>query len=54
MKTSGSNNITRKVGITVALKFENCNINVTAGKKLMSSCSIFFCDPLEDKIVYII
>jgi hypothetical protein len=32
MKTSGSNNITRKVGITVALKFKNCNMNVTAGK----------------------
>jgi hypothetical protein len=32
MKTSGSNNVTRKVGITVALKFENCNMNVTAGK----------------------
>jgi hypothetical protein len=41
MKTSSTNNITREVRITVALKFENCNFNVTAGKK-MSSCPIFF------------
>jgi hypothetical protein len=27
MKISSTNNITRKVGIIVALKFENCNIN---------------------------
>jgi hypothetical protein len=25
--------LTRKAGIIGALKFENCNINVTAGKK---------------------
>jgi hypothetical protein len=28
-----TNNITREVGITVAFKLENCNINVIAGKK---------------------
>jgi hypothetical protein len=33
METSSIRNITREVGITVALKFENCNINVTARKK---------------------
>jgi hypothetical protein len=35
METSSIRNITREVGITVALKFENCNINVTAGKKIV-------------------
>jgi hypothetical protein len=42
MKISSTNYIRKEVGITVPLKFENCNINVTAGKKLMSSCPIFF------------
>jgi hypothetical protein len=49
--STNNNNITREVRITVALKFENCNINVT-GEKKISSCPIFFCDPLEDKIVH--
>jgi hypothetical protein len=50
MQTSSTNNVTKEVGIIGVLKFENCNINVIAGKK-MSSCPIFFCDPLEDKII---
>jgi hypothetical protein len=54
MKTSSTNNITREVGITGALKFENCDINVTAGKKINEFMSDFLCDPLESKIVYII
>jgi hypothetical protein len=38
IETSGTNNITREVGITGALKFENCkfenyNFNVTVGKE---------------------
>jgi hypothetical protein len=52
MKTSSTNNITREVGITGALKVENCNINVTAKKKLNEFMSDFLCDPLENKIVY--
>jgi hypothetical protein len=51
MKTSNTNNITREVRITVALKFEICNFNVTAGKQ-KSSCPISFCNVLENKIVY--
>jgi hypothetical protein len=43
-----TNNITREVEITVALKFENCNINATAGKKI-SSFSIFFVTRLKIK-----
>jgi hypothetical protein len=50
MKTSSTNNITRKVGIIVALKFENCN----CGKKINEFMFDFFlCDSLEDKIVYV-
>jgi hypothetical protein len=38
MKTSS---ITREVGITVALKFENCNFDVTAEKKINEFMSDF-------------
>jgi hypothetical protein len=38
----GTNNITREVRITGALKFENCNINVTVGKKINEFMSDFF------------
>jgi hypothetical protein len=34
MKTSSTKNNTREVGIPGALKFENCNITVTAGKNM--------------------
>jgi hypothetical protein len=51
------NNIaTRELGITDALKFEYCKfenyhftVTVAKKKELMSD---FFCDALEDKIVY--
>jgi hypothetical protein len=33
MQTSSTNNVTKEVGIIGVLKFENCNINVIAGKK---------------------
>jgi hypothetical protein len=33
--------LTRKAGIIGALKFENCNINVTAGKKINELRSVF-------------
>jgi hypothetical protein len=49
METSSTNNIIREVGITGALKFENYNSNVPAGKKLMSSCPIFFVIRLKIK-----
>jgi hypothetical protein len=47
MESSSTNNITKEVGITSALKFENCNINVP--KKLNEFMSDFFCDLLENK-----
>jgi hypothetical protein len=34
--------MTREVGITVALKFENCNINATVGKKNEFMSDFFF------------
>jgi hypothetical protein len=50
MQTSSTNNITKlKVSRNYWLKFENCNC--MKKKEFMSD---FFCDPLEDKIVYII
>jgi hypothetical protein len=54
METSITNNITREVGITGVLKFENCNINVTTRKNINEFLSDFFRDSLEGKIVYII
>jgi hypothetical protein len=51
-----NNNIaTRELGITGALKFENCHFTVTAAKKKIDEfMSDFFCDLLEDKIVGIL
>jgi hypothetical protein len=49
MKTSSTNNITREVGIPGALKFENCNITVTAGKKHVFMSDYFFVIRLKIK-----
>jgi hypothetical protein len=49
----GNNTSTRDLGITGALKFENCHFTVIAAKENKRvHVRFFFCDPLEDKIVY--
>jgi hypothetical protein len=50
-----ANNIaTRDLVITGALKFENYHFTVTATKEINEFMSdVFFCDPLEDKVVLI-